>query len=128
MLEPCHFGSGTTGRCLLCDHFASLKGHYHCSGEMWQVVENQFCKLPELLLFSIVFLALLDCAGACAAGEAGLLSCGPTHLLITAAGCCFVENLAATSTQFCHYGEGAREMPLPGGKLLLSLLDLRPVV
>lgn len=42
-----------------------VMGHHHYGGGMWQVVENPFCKHPELPSFSAEFLALPGSARAC---------------------------------------------------------------
>lgn len=47
---------------------ASVMGHHHSGGGMWQVVENRFGKLPELPPFPL-FLASLGSARECGGEE-----------------------------------------------------------
>lgn len=57
------------GGCPLCVcPLASVMGHHHSGGGMWQVVENRFGELPELAPFPL-FLPSLDSARECGEEE-----------------------------------------------------------
>lgn len=105
------------GECLLCDWLASVTGHYHYSGSMWEVMENRFCKFPVLLPFCYLSLALLYCLNFLSflsLALPGWVELGrPIHSLqvfpLFSNGyqhCCVVLSFPSISTRVCSDGRG----------------------